>query len=98
MNMILEKQMKKSNGSLKGGWELVGAKLKMTTSFKNFKQVVRFVNKITETAEKLNHHPDLKIYSFKKLDVIIYSHDVGGLTKKDFKLAKLINEINKSHR
>lgn len=59
----------------------------------NFPSVVGLVNSIAFIAEKLDHHPDLLIYGWNKLRISLSTHDRGGLTELDFKLAKQIDDL-----
>jgi len=79
---------------LDGDWEAVGdAKITKTFTFQNFLEAVEFVNKVAKIAEAEDHHPDLRIYSYKKVDVELTTHAVKGLTENDFILAAKIEEI-----
>lgn len=71
------------------------SRLKKNFAFSNFKQALSFVNKIGELVDKMNHHPDVEIYDYKKVRVTSYSHDVGNVTDRDHKLMKRIEEISK---
>ena len=51
------------------------------------------MNKVSEIAEAENHHPDIEIV-YCKVTISLTTHDVGGLTDKDYKLAKLIDDLN----
>lgn len=62
-------------------------------SFKNFKEAIEFVNKVAVLAEKHNHHPDIQIYGYKNVRLILTTHSVGKLTDKDYKLADEIDLI-----
>lgn len=63
-------------------------------TFGNFVEAVDFVNKIVPLAEKLGHHPDIEIFSYKKVKVKLTTHDAGNkVTEKDIKLAKEIDNI-----
>jgi 4a-hydroxytetrahydrobiopterin dehydratase len=55
-------------------------------------QVIRFVNRLAKTAEAMNHHPDMWI-KYNRIRLSLTTHDEGGLTSKDFRLAKKINRI-----
>jgi 4a-hydroxytetrahydrobiopterin dehydratase len=63
----------------------------------NFKEALDLVCKIGEAAERMNHHPDIFMHSWNKVKITISTHSEGGVTGKDFILAKsvegLINEI-----
>ncbi len=72
------------------GWMLEGKELRITRKFKDFVEAIAFVNKLVEPAEAAGHHPDLAI-SYNKVKITLTTHDAGGLTSKDFDLAKVIS-------
>lgn len=72
------------------GWTLEGKELRTTRKFKDFVEAIAFVNKLVEPAEAAGHHPDLAI-SYNKVKITLTTHDAGGLTSKDFDLAKVIS-------
>ncbi|KAM5168860.1 pterin-4-alpha-carbinolamine dehydratase 2 [Callospermophilus lateralis] len=61
-------------------------------SFKNFNQAFGFMSRVALQAEKMNHHPEwLNVYN--KVQITLTSHDSGGLTKRDVRLAKFIEKV-----
>ena len=74
------------------GWKLQGKRISRTFIFEDFMQVIRFVNRLAKTAEAMNHHPDMTI-NYNKIRLSLTTHDEGGLTSKDFRLAKKINSM-----
>lgn len=76
------------------GWKLNTGKTQMhkTFEFPSFITALAFVAKITVHAEVLQHHPDIEL-SYGKVRVKLTTHDVKGLTKNDFELAKRINQL-----
>jgi 4a-hydroxytetrahydrobiopterin dehydratase len=66
--------------------------LTKTFHFKSYLKNISFVNAIAWAANKENHHPDLYVI-YNQCVVNITTHDAGGLTEKDFKLAKAIEEL-----
>ena len=68
-------------------WVLQGETIQCLRTFKNFVEAIDFVNKLVEPAETAKHHPDIEI-SYNKVKISLTTHDVGGLTEKDFDLAK----------
>lgn len=58
----------------------------------NFDGSIAFVNDIATAANAADHHPDLTI-SWNEVSVRLSSHDAGGLTARDFALAKTIDRI-----
>lgn len=73
-------------------WKLENDCIKTQYTFKNFKQALLFMNEVGAEAERLNHHPDWS-NSYNRVEISLTTHDVGGLTKKDFELANVISEI-----
>lgn len=63
------------------------SKLIKTFKFKSFIRAFGWMSQIAIWAEKLNHHPEwFNVYN--KVDVELTTHDVGGISELDFKLAK----------
>lgn len=76
------------------GWALEadGLAIAKTFVFKNFIEAFGFMTQAALRAEKLNHHPEwANIY--KTVNIRLTTHDCGGLSMLDFKLAKAMNEI-----
>lgn len=73
-------------------WKKRGASITRTYEFKNFPAAVRFVNKVAKLAETAWHHPDLDI-RWNKVTLVLSTHDQGGLTQKDFKLARQFDRL-----
>lgn len=61
-------------------------------TFKSYLKTISFVNAIAWVANNENHHPDL-IVTFGKCIVHLTTHDEGGVSDKDFILAKKIDEL-----
>jgi len=74
------------------GWSIDGQMLQSVRTFKNFIEAINFVNKLVDPAETARHHPDIGI-SYKTVTISLTTHDAGGLTEKDFELAKTISRI-----
>ena len=60
-----------------------------------FTSAVRAINKISKLAKKANHHPDIHLTNYKKLRIVLTSHDVGKVTDRDIQLAGQIQKIFK---
>lgn len=60
--------------------------------FKSYPQALLFVNAIGWLAEKANHHPDLLV-QWGKVHFSVFTHDTNGLTERDFRLAKEVDEL-----
>ena len=80
-------------------WKQKEGKLVRTITFSNFKEVISVVNKISKIAEKVNHHPDLEIFSYRKLRIKIHTHELNKLTEKDFdRIVELIQKARITKR
>jgi len=75
------------------GWKLRGAAIARTFQFKDFPAAIRFVGAVAELAEQAWHHPDIDI-RWNKVTLTLTTHDTGGLTKKDFVLARKFDELS----
>jgi 4a-hydroxytetrahydrobiopterin dehydratase len=74
------------------GWTTDGQAISRTFKFANFVEAVSFVDKLVAPAESAGHHPDIFI-SYNKVTISLTTHDAGGITQKDFDLAREISEI-----
>jgi 4a-hydroxytetrahydrobiopterin dehydratase len=68
-------------------WSLVGEAIQRTFQFKDFVVAMRFVNAVAEAAEAAQHHPDILI-RYSRVTLTLATHDAGGITGKDFDLAR----------
>ncbi len=74
------------------GWEQHEAVIRRTLAFKDFPAAIDFVNRVAAAAEEAGHHPDIDI-RWNKVTLSLTTHDAGGLTPKDFDLARRCNEL-----
>ena len=74
-------------------WTETDSKLMKTIKCQDFNHALALLNKIAVVAESMNHHPDMKIYSYRFLSIEIYTHDTNSITQKDYDLSKGIDEI-----
>jgi len=72
------------------GWEHAGAEIRRTYRFGNFREALAFVNRVGELAERAGHHPDIDI-RYNAVTLALTTHDAGGLSAKDFELARAID-------
>ena len=74
-------------------WKLnSNGELERLITLSGFPQSLLFVNAVGVLAESKNHHPDILI-QWNKVRLALTTHDAGGITSKDFELAKLVNAI-----
>jgi 4a-hydroxytetrahydrobiopterin dehydratase len=74
------------------GWDRHGDMLVRTWQFPSFRRALEFVQLVGGLIDKTEHYPDL-IVSYRSVRIEISTHDVGGLTERDFQLAAALNEV-----
>ncbi|MEP4768802.1 MAG: 4a-hydroxytetrahydrobiopterin dehydratase [Roseibium sp.] len=75
-------------------WSLVDGRDAISKSFKfkDFIQAFGFMTQVALIAEKMNHHPEwFNVY--RSVDITLSTHDVGGLSELDLKLARTIDTV-----
>jgi len=72
------------------GWERQGGEIRKTYAFDSFKAAMAFANRVAEIADAADHHPDILV-QYSKVTLTLTSHDAGGLTERDFRLAAKID-------
>lgn len=77
----------------RSGWSLAatGESISRRFVFADFKQAFGFMAEVALKAEELGHHPDWSNV-YKTVDVTLSTHDVGGLSELDFKLADFMDQ------
>jgi 4a-hydroxytetrahydrobiopterin dehydratase len=78
------------------GWEFKDDAISKLYRFKEFMDGIKFLNRVAEMAEAADHHPDVKI-NYTRITFSCSTHDQGGVTEKDFKLAAQIEEAFKAY-
>lgn len=74
------------------GWAVVQGKLHKEFQFDDFNKAFGFMTRAAMHIEKMNHHPEwFNVYN--KLSVDLMTHDAGGITENDVKLAKILNSL-----
>lgn len=75
------------------GWRIVDGKhLEKEYRFPDFAAGLAFTNRIGALAEEQNHHPDIYL-AWGKVRVTLWSHDVGAITGRDFRLAARMDQL-----
>ena len=76
------------------GWTVAGGKLHREYKFADFPHAFGFMATAAPAIEKMDHHPEWSnVYS--RVSVDLSTHDAGGITRKDFDLAELLEGIAK---
>lgn len=78
---------------LPDGWEREGDEIVRTYEFDDYLEGVAFATEVGEIAEEEFHHPTIEI-GYKEVEVRFTSHEEGGITDADIKMAELTNDIS----
>lgn len=73
------------------GWTLNGDGIDRTYKFKDFTQAFGFMARVALLAEKADHHPEWSNV-YNRVDIRLTTHDAGGLSTRDFALARAIDD------
>lgn len=73
-------------------WTRDGDAITRTAELDTFPAAIAFVNRVAEAAEEADHHPDIDI-RYRKVRLELSTHSAGGLTDKDFALARRIDAL-----
>jgi 4a-hydroxytetrahydrobiopterin dehydratase len=73
------------------GWIVERDRLRRDYAFVDFKTALAFVNQVADVAERVNHHPNIRLHEWRFVELEVYTHAVGGLSDKDLELALAID-------
>ncbi|MDT0676885.1 4a-hydroxytetrahydrobiopterin dehydratase [Autumnicola musiva] len=91
MEKLSEEAINKKLETLEG-WKYAKNAIHTSFQFNNFKDAFTVMTRIAFEAEAQQHHPNWgNVYN--ELEISLSTHDAGGVTEKDFKLANAIEEI-----
>ncbi len=76
------------------GWRRDGKAIAKSFDLKGFKAAMAFTGTVGELAERADHHPDILI-QFSRVTLTLSSHDKGGVTDRDLRLARQIEAAAK---
>jgi 4a-hydroxytetrahydrobiopterin dehydratase len=89
MKLLTPPEISKKLRSI-NNWNSKNKSIQRTFRFDEYLEGIEFVTKVGRIAENLNHHPDITIH-WQAVEVVTTSHDAGGITEMDFRLACLVN-------
>lgn len=73
-------------------WSLSNSKLHRQFVFADFVEAFGFMTRVALLAETANHHPEWSNV-YNRVEIDLTTHDAGGITERDFKLAQRINQL-----
>ena len=76
---------------LPDGWEREGDEIVRIYEFEDYLNAVDFAVRVGEVAEEEFHHPEMRI-RWGEVEVRFTTHDAGGITDQDIRLAKLVDD------
>jgi 4a-hydroxytetrahydrobiopterin dehydratase len=91
MKRLSENEINDKLESLEG-WTYNGSAIQTSFEFENFKEAFTLMTRIAFEAEAAQHHPEWSNV-YNHLEITLSTHDAGGVTEKDFQLAKAIENI-----
>ncbi|NKY85873.1 4a-hydroxytetrahydrobiopterin dehydratase [Nocardia veterana] len=74
------------------GWTRTGASISRTVEAPSFLAGIDLVRRVADSAEKVNHHPDIDI-RWRRVTFTLSTHSEGGITRKDLALAGQIDRL-----
>ena len=76
------------------GWSMVSGRdaIERNLQFRDFNEAWGFMNRVALLAESHNHHPEWSNV-WNRVHIVLSTHDAGGLTELDFKLAEAMDKI-----
>ncbi len=92
MTPLLDDNQVKEHLAQTPGWKLQGKTIVRTFEHKDFVKAIGFVTSVGILAERADHHPDIDI-RWNRVTLTLSTHSVGGLTGKDFALARSIDSL-----
>ncbi len=72
------------------GWQQAGRGIRRIYEFASFGDAMRFVRRVADLADELDHHPEILI-AFRTVTLTLWSHDRGGITRRDIRMATRID-------
>ena len=92
MVSLIEKNQLDSFIEKNPSWIIDNKTIKKEFKFENFIEAFGFMSKVALLAEKIDHHPDWQ-NTYNKVKINLTTHDKGGITSNDIKLAEAIDKL-----
>ncbi len=91
MPLLSDEQV--SAGLEGGDWRREGDAIVRDHRFADFAAAIAFVERVAETAEDANHHPDILVHGWNKVRLTLSTHSEGGITAADLALAERLDAL-----
>ncbi len=76
-----------------GEWRREGEEIVRDWKLEDFAAAIAWVNRVAEAAEAADHHPDILVHGWNKVQLRVTNHSAGGLTDADFALARTLDAL-----
>jgi 4a-hydroxytetrahydrobiopterin dehydratase len=75
-------------------WKLSEDNTKLIRAYtaRNFQAAMDSLDSIAKIAERESHHPDLHLTGYRNVEIVLFTHSLGGISLNDIALAKMIDE------
>jgi 4a-hydroxytetrahydrobiopterin dehydratase len=74
-------------------WVRQGDEIVRDVKVDTFADAIALVNRIAESAEEHNHHPDILVHGWNRVRLSLMNHAAGGLTNVDFEMAERFDKL-----
>jgi 4a-hydroxytetrahydrobiopterin dehydratase len=74
-------------------WVVERDRLRRDFRFASFTAAIEFVNRVAVVAETVGHHPNIRLHEWCFVELEVYSHVSGGLTRRDVDLAAAVDAM-----
>ncbi len=78
-------------------WKLRESAIQREFQFADFRSAIEFVNRVADLAEEEDHHPDIFV-SYRRVRLVLSTHSAGGLSQKDFAMARRIERLTQQDK
>jgi 4a-hydroxytetrahydrobiopterin dehydratase len=92
MATLSDAQITEKLAGLKG-WQREGNAITKEFVRGGFAEATQFIAKLAPMADAMDHHPDVQLYRYKRVKIILTTHSAGGITQNDFDLAAKIDAV-----
>ncbi len=92
MRLLTEDEIAAELDSIR--WRREGSDIVREWKLADFAAAMALVNRVAELAELADHHPDILVHGWNRVRLRLTTHSAGGLTQRDFALARRIDELS----
>jgi 4a-hydroxytetrahydrobiopterin dehydratase len=93
MQSLSDEEIEAGLATLGPAWRRGDDEIVADFECEDFAAAIALVDRIAAAAELADHHPDILIHAYRRLKITLATHAVGGLTERDFALARTIDAL-----